>query len=126
LRFSAGTIDADTMRRAGDLLQRVGVPARSDLRTLSRGEMQRVAVARALLRAPAIVLADEPTASLDLETGRLIADLLCALCRDAGSTLIVATHDLALADRLDESYEIAGGGLRPRLVRRAPAATAVV
>ena len=119
LRFTQWSIEARWKRRALDLLERVGVPADGNLQTLSRGEMQRVAVARALLRVPAIVLADEPTASLDLDTGRLIADLLCTLCREAGATLVVATHDLALAGRLDESYEIVHCQLRPRLAHPA-------
>jgi len=118
LRFTQWSITAQWKHRARDLLERVGVHADSDMQTLSRGEMQRVAVARALLRAPAIVLADEPTASLDLDTGRLIADLLRTQCRESGVTLIVATHDIALTDRLDESYEIVDGRLRPRLTRR--------
>jgi putative ABC transport system ATP-binding protein len=125
LRFAQWSIEGRWKRRAFELLERVGVPAHGNLQTLSRGEMQRVAVARALLRAPAIVLADEPTASLDLGTGRVIADLLSTLCREAGATLIIATHDLALADRLDESHEIVGCRLRPRLGLRA-AAEAVV
>jgi len=119
LRFTQWSIEARWKRRALDLLERVGVSAHANLQTLSRGEMQRVAVARALLRAPPIVLADEPTASLDLDTGRLIADLLCTLCRESGATLIVATHDVALADSLDASYEIVDCRLRPRLARRA-------
>ena len=119
LRFTQWSIEARWKRRALDLLERVGIPAHANLQTLSRGEMQRVAVARALLRAPPIVLADEPTASLDLDTGRLIAGVLCTLCREAGATLIVATHDAALADRLDESYEIVDCRLRSRLAHGA-------
>ena len=121
LRFTRWSIEPSWMRRALDLLERVGVPPRGNLQTLSRGEMQRIAVARALLRAPAIVLADEPTASLDLDTGRLVANLLCMLCRESGTTLIVATHDLVLADRLDEAYEILDCRLRPRVARRSVA-----
>jgi putative ABC transport system ATP-binding protein len=114
LRFDSWALAPDAKRRGAELLERVGVRAQGDLRTLSRGELQRVAVARALLRAPAIVLADEPTASLDGETGRALADLLCSLCREAGTTLVVATHDRALADRLDEVHEVVACRLQPQ------------
>lgn len=93
------------------LLDRVGI--RPDQRTglLSRGQMQRVAMARALVLQPPVVLADEPTASLDREHATVAMDLLTGLCRDAGSTLIVATHDLALADRLDRRLTLTEGHL---------------
>lgn len=78
--------------RAADLLRAVGL-ARPEQRveTLSRGEMQRVAVARALLRSPPLVVADEPTASLDAAAGAAVADLLFDLA--AGATVIVVSHD---------------------------------
>jgi len=66
------------------------------------------------LRRPAIVLADEPTASLDRDTARIVADLLSAMCRGANATLIVTTHDPALASRLDAACDIADGDLRTR------------
>jgi putative ABC transport system ATP-binding protein len=99
------------------LLERVSIKADAGIATMSRGELQRVAVARALVTRPPIVLADEPTASLDRATGGIVADLLCALCRETATTLIVATHDFALAERLDEIYEITDCHLRPRLGR---------
>jgi putative ABC transport system ATP-binding protein len=64
------------------------------------------------------VLADEPTASLDYDTGRRVADTLRTLCRETGATLIVATHDSALAGEFGRAYEIAGRGIHPRLVHR--------
>jgi putative ABC transport system ATP-binding protein len=117
LNFARWSVPPTLKRRALDLLERVGVRAHGELRMLSRGEMQRVAMARALVLCPAIVLADEPTASLDRETGQLIADLLRTLCRESGATLIVATHDLVLADEFDASFEIIRCHLLPRAVR---------
>jgi putative ABC transport system ATP-binding protein len=114
LRFDRWSIAPGVRADARDLLVRVGIRPDADARALSRGEMQRVALARALLRRPAIMIADEPTASLDRDNAEVVADLLCALCRDAGATLIVATHDPHLADRLGLVVDIAEGDLRPR------------
>ena len=74
---------------------------RTPVERLSRGEMQRVALARALLFAPPVVVADEPTASLDAESARLVGSLLVAMARGAGSTVLVVTHDPGLLARLD-------------------------
>jgi putative ABC transport system ATP-binding protein len=115
LQFTRWSIPREQSRRALDLLAHVGVPPRAHVEALSRGEQQRVAVARALLRSPAIVLADEPTASLDHDTGRRIADTLRTLCREAHATLIVATHDGALAGEFGRAYEIAGRSVHPRI-----------
>ena len=114
LRFDRWSIEPSLQSRALKLLDRVGVRPEGDVAALSRGEQQRVAVARALLRKPAIVLADEPTASLDRETANVVADLLSTMCRAAGATLLVMTHDPALAGRLDAIYDIADGDLRAR------------
>ena len=126
LRFTLWSIAPEFKRRALDLLEIVGVPSQGKLQALSRGELQRIAVARALLLRPAIVLADEPTASLDGDTGRLVADLLCTLCREIGTTLIIATHDVSLAHRLDESYDIVDCRLRARVTPCAVASIAAV
>lgn len=88
--------------RAEALLARFGVPARSRTSLLSRGEQQRVALARALLLEPAVIFADEPTASLDEQTGQDAAAALRDLARVEGRTVIAASHDpalIALADR---------------------------
>ena len=68
---------------------------------MSRGEQQRVAIARAMLGRPRVVLADEPTASLDAATGAEIADLLVASVRERGATLILVSHDPAILARMD-------------------------
>ena len=114
LRFDRCSIEPASRSRALKLLDRVGVGPGEDVAALSRGEQQRVAVARALLRKPAIVLADEPTASLDRETANIVADLLSSMCRAAGATLLVTTHDAALAGRLDATYDVLDGDLRAR------------
>ena len=81
------------------LLDRVGLGARQSHypRQLSGGEMQRVAVARALIHRPALIIADEPTGNLDSENGRLVLDLLIGLNQETGVTLLFATHDRDIA-----------------------------
>jgi putative ABC transport system ATP-binding protein len=98
--------------RARMLLTRVGLPGGLQrVETLSRGEMQRVAVARALLFSPPVVLADEPTASLDEENGARVMELLCELCGEGGSTLLVVTHDPRLLARLPVVHTLVAGRL---------------
>jgi len=111
-RFAGTGPDAATLERARTLVADCGLvdPARRAAR-LSRGERQRVAVARALLGRPALILADEPTASLDADNGRAVADLLVAAARDAGATLLVVGHDAALLARLDRVHRIVAGRL---------------
>ncbi|WP_113553625.1 ABC transporter ATP-binding protein [Hyphomicrobiales bacterium] len=76
---------------------------------LSGGEQQRVAIARALAPSPKLLIADEPTGNLDAETGRQIADLLFAEQRDRGMTLVLVTHDAALADRCARQVRVRSG-----------------
>jgi len=100
--FAHVAIPVRLKRRASDLLKEVGLNGgQQRVETLSRGELQRVAVARALLFAPPIVLADEPTASLDTASGDRVTELLLGLCKDAGSTLVVVSHDARVLGRLD-------------------------
>lgn len=87
---------------------------------LSGGEQQRVAIARALAPKPAIVIADEPTGNLDQATGRQITDLLFARAKERGTTLMLATHDSALAARCARRVAMRSGR-----IETAPAATAV-
>ena len=105
--------DAALRARALALLQAVGIDkpgARID--PFSRGERQRVAVARALLFAPPFVLADEPTASLDPENRAIVGELLCRLVREQGATLIVISHDSNLLERMDHHMELRQGQLK--------------
>jgi putative ABC transport system ATP-binding protein len=92
------------------LLERVGLADRADTfpDKLSGGEQQRVAIARALVHEPILVLADEPTGNLDEDTGRNVLKLLLELTRDAGKTLVMATHNpeiIPLADRVCRIHE---------------------
>jgi len=80
---------------------------------LSGGEQQRVAIARALIHEPALILADEPTGNLDLETGRAVLELLDALVRERGRTLIMATHSQEVVGWADRILTIRPGGLEP-------------
>jgi putative ABC transport system ATP-binding protein len=97
----AGMANAEIVQRAQELLRRTGLgrPGQK-IETMSRGEMQRVAVARALLRRPGVIVADEPTASLDADSGQAVGTLLLELADQEKSTLIVVSHDLRLTDRL--------------------------
>jgi putative ABC transport system ATP-binding protein len=96
--------------RARSLLTQVGLRGGLQrVETLSRGEMQRVAVARALLFAPPIVLADEPTASLDRANGERVTGLLLDLCREARATLLIVSHDTAVLRRLDPVHTLVAG-----------------
>jgi putative ABC transport system ATP-binding protein len=97
--------------RAAEELKTVGLGARLSHypAQLSGGEQQRVAIARALAPDPAIVVADEPTGNLDEATGRTIADLIFALKRERGATLVVVTHDPTLAQRCDRVVQLGAG-----------------
>ncbi len=100
----------DLVKRAHMLFETVGLKRpEQNVETMSRGEMQRVAIARALLRKPGVIIADEPTASLDLESGDAVGDLLLAIAADSGSTLIVASHDLRLVERLERRLLLKSG-----------------
>lgn len=107
-------LPADATRaRARELLAKVelGDRAADPVGLLSGGEMQRVAICRALLRSPALVLADEPTGSLDDTTGQLVMDLLLNLVRDAGAALLFATHSPELAQKADTAWHLVDGHL---------------
>ena len=105
--------ERDALRRARELLAEVGLAERAHHYPvqLSGGEQQRVAVARAVSRRPPVLLADEPTGNLDSATGKQIIDLLLALNRNLGSTLILVTHDAALAAHADRLVLLRDGRL---------------
>ncbi len=105
----AGRRDAFSI--AASLLEPVGLAARAGHYPgqLSGGEQQRVALARAFAAEPKLLLADEPTANLDLTTGERILELMFGLSRRNGTTLVLVTHDPALARRCDRIVEIADG-----------------
>jgi lipoprotein-releasing system ATP-binding protein len=105
--------DGDAVRRARSLLERVGLAQRLDHRPaqLSGGERQRVALARALINQPTVVLADEPTGSLDRTSAAAVADLLMELHAQEGRILLLVTHNSALAERAAKRFELVDGKL---------------
>jgi lipoprotein-releasing system ATP-binding protein len=111
----AGTVTPAQERRAKSLLERMGLADRMHHLPgeLSGGEEQRVAVARAFMNEPAIVLADEPTGNLDRHLGRELSDILFDLSRENGCGLIVVTHSRELAARADRRLRLEGGRLIP-------------
>ncbi|HEY0187681.1 MAG TPA: ABC transporter ATP-binding protein [Cellulomonas sp.] len=102
-------------RLAAEMLDRVGLGDRlEDMpEKLSGGEQQRVAIARALVRRPRVILADEPTGALDVDTGTEVMTLLDEIARESGAALVAITHDLAVAARAQRHYRLAEGTLVP-------------
>lgn len=117
---------AEAHDRAGQLLEQVGLRTRAHLRPgkLSTGECQRVAVARALAAEPAVLFADEPTASLDAENGQLVMQLLARLVKERGVTLVVVTHDERIYPYADRILRLENGRLTHGWSVRAGAALA--
>ena len=108
-----GVRGREAQARSRRVLEEVGRGARahSAVDQLSGGEQQRVAIARAVVHAPALLLADEPTGNLDEATAREIIPVLLSLARARGATLIIVTHDAALARRADRVLELRDGRL---------------
>jgi putative ABC transport system ATP-binding protein len=105
--------DGEAAERAGRYLERVGLAERAGHypRQLSGGEQQRVAIARAFAAEPRILFADEPTGNLDTATGERIVELLFALNREEGTTLVLVTHDEGLAARCERRLRMTAGEL---------------
>lgn len=112
--LAEGGPDDQTIVRARDLIDRVGLSARLEHRPaeLSGGERQRVGVARALIRKPKLILADEPTGNLDRTNALAIGRLLVDLQRQEQAMLVVVTHSTELAQLLQHRYELDNGCLR--------------
>lgn len=106
--------ESENRTRAKQLLEQVGLADRIDHlpSQLSGGEQQRVAIARAFMLNPKILFADEPTGNLDGSTSDKIVELLFALNRSNGTTLVLITHDLTLAQRCDRRFHMESGVLR--------------
>ena len=114
--IAEGRPDAAAIERARSLVDRVGLSNRFDHRPaeLSGGERQRVAVARALVLRPTLLLADEPTGNLDHSTATAVGQLLLDLQREEQTMLIVVTHSLELASHFERRFELDGGKLVPK------------
>jgi putative ABC transport system ATP-binding protein len=119
-----GVRGAAARARSLAALAAVGLAARatSAVEDLSGGEQQRVAIARALVHEPRLLLADEPTGNLDEETAREVLPLLLSLARARGATLLIVTHDTALAQQADRVLELREGRLHERPAPRSESA----
>jgi len=111
-----GRVRAEDRDRAHELLKRVGLAerARQIPAKLSGGEKQRVAVARALMNRPPLVMADEPTGNLDERTGEIIMELLLSICEEEQASLILVTHNPAFAERMQRRLYLHEGRFESR------------
>jgi len=112
----SGEPTAEAAGRAEEMLRRVGLGQRLDHRPakLSGGEQQRVALARALINNPTLVLADEPTGNLDTKTSAEVLEFMISITSAAGKSLVMVTHDEAIAKRADRQFTLTAGQLAER------------
>jgi len=113
--LDAKRVAADVYGKAGALLARMGLGDYLDAypSEVSAGEQRRAAIARALINDPVLLLADEPTSDLDEQTEIEIMDELLAVNRERGTTLVLVTHNLSLAEQAEQIVHIAGGAIAP-------------
>lgn len=116
-------INENTHDRVSELLERVGLSKRMDHMPdqLSGGEQQRVAIARAVVHRPKVVFADEPTGAVDTRTADTIYELFHKLNKELGITIIIVTHDMALAGRVDRTVLISDGKVSTEKLKKHPA-----
>lgn len=115
LMYGSGKEFRNRREIAGTMLERLGLGGRMNMKPnrLSGGEQQRVAIARSLVRNPHLVLADEPTGALDVETGQQVMSILDGITRESGSALITITHDLNVANMASRRFALSRGELHP-------------
>lgn len=115
LGYASGSAFWNRRRLASEMLERVGLGHRLEQRPerLSGGEQQRVAIARALVRRPVLILADEPTGALDVDTGAAVMRLLDDVASETGAALVTITHDLHVASLARRHYRLEQGVLAP-------------
>lgn len=109
----SGKLTTELIEKAKGLLDKIGLSHRANHypSTLSGGEQQRIALARAFISEPQVLFLDEPTGSLDLGNGKLIIELLFELNRDLGTTIVIVTHDTELSQQCDRVLTLKGGKL---------------
>ncbi|MFD4957872.1 ABC transporter ATP-binding protein [Microbacterium sp. NPDC058389] len=117
--FGASASNREIRSAAGRVLDLVGMTKFASRKPaqLSGGEQQRVAIARALVRSPRLILADEPTGALDVDTGHHVMEVLRDATAGSGSGLVVVTHDPAIADSTEAQWHLRDGSLHPAATR---------
>lgn len=115
LEINSATTETERLDRAAEMLKAVGLSDRLNYKPeqLSGGQRQRVSIARALVGQPKIVLADEPTASLDKQSGHEAVDILKKLTKESGTTILLVTHDYRILDIADRIVELEDGVIKP-------------
>ncbi len=112
----AGADKKSALEKGLELIEKVGLADRREHfpSQLSGGERQRIALARSLINDPELILADEPTGNLDEKNSRAVGDILFSVVEDYNKTLLLVTHNLILADRVDQSFHLTGGVLKDK------------